>query len=79
MHAMHDLVVYNSDTSSVQRLRARWPRGRGAAQRDDNSEREAVGRREGREAGSPSLCAWARIEPGDEPLQIDRGGSGHML
>jgi hypothetical protein len=27
MHAMHALVVYNSDTSFVQRLRTRRPRG----------------------------------------------------
>jgi hypothetical protein len=75
MHAMNDWVVYHSDTSPVQRSRARRPRGRGAAQRDDASEqrddaseREAVGRREGREAGRPGLCAWALIAPGDQPL-----------
>src|ERR671933_2707259 len=84
MHAMHDVAVYNSDTSPVQRPRARWPRGAAqrddaSEQRDDDSEWEAVGRREGREAGSPGLCSWARIAPGDEPLQIDRGRGGDVL
>ena len=79
MHARHDLVVYHSNTSSVQRRRARRPRGRGAAQKDDASEWEAVGRRAGRDAGSPGLGSWARIAPGDEPLQSDRGRGGDVL
>jgi hypothetical protein len=76
---MHDVVAYHSDTSSVQRLHARRPRERGTAPREDDAEWEAVGRCEGREARRPSLCAWARLEPGDQPLPIDRGGGGDVL
>jgi hypothetical protein len=31
------------------------------------------------EARGPRLGPWALLQPGDKPIDIDRGGGGHVL
>ena len=36
-------------------------------------------RRQGRKARGPGSSPWALLQPGDNPIHIDRRGSRHML
>ena len=40
---------------------------------------QVLHRRQGRKARDPSCGPWPLLQPGDNPIDIDRGGGGHVL